>query len=138
MTILGFLSLNLRDAEARIRRLTAPDAPDPPELWGEMNASAPGRLVMWVHRSLLQAGPESRAWTAWLAATRTWEALDRLAQMRAIGAVALIAAVVHVALVSTTAPVGGWWLIVPGIVAAFGMAAFMLSWMGPQRPGGGR
>ncbi len=138
MTVLEFLATNWRDAESRLRRLTAPDAPDPPELWREVDASAPGRLVAGLHRVLLQAGPESRAWAAWLAATLAWTALDRLAQMRAIGAVAVIAAGVHVALVSTTSPVGGWWLIVPGIVAAFGAAAVTLSWLGPRVTDGRR
>jgi len=138
MTVLHFLSLNLRDAEARLRRLTAPEAADQPELWQGLDASGPGRLIEAVRRALDHVRAESRVLAAWLAVTQAWMALNRLSQMRAVGAVALIAAGVHVALASTTAPVGLWWLIVPGLAGAFGVAAVVLSWLGPRATGGRR
>lgn len=129
--MLSFLSLSLRDAEARIRRLTAPDAPDPPELWQVADASAPGRMIEAVRRAVAQAAPGSRALAAWQTASRSWAELVPIARMRATGATAMIAGATHVALVARTAPVGGWWLILPGIVMVFGAAAMALSWLGP-------
>ena len=131
MTILEFLSINLREAEARIRRLTAPDAADPPELWQVADASAPGRMIGSVRLAVAQAAPGSRARAAWQTASRSWAALAPIARMRMTGAIAVIAGATHVVLVATTAPVGGWWLILPGMVMVFGAAAMALSWLGP-------
>lgn len=132
MTILDFLSLNLRAAEARIRRLTAPDAADSPALWRVADASAPGRMIGAVRRAVAQAAPGSRARAAWQTASRSWTALPAIARMRVTGATAMIAGATHVALAATTAPVGGWWLILPGMVLVFGAAAMALSWLGPS------
>ena len=131
MTIVRFLSLNLRAAEARIRRLTAPDAADSPELWRVADASAPGRMIGAVRRAVAQAALGSRARAGWLTISRAWTALPAVEQMRRTGAIATIAGATHVALVATTAPVGGWWLILPGMVLVFGVAAIALSSMGP-------
>ena len=131
MTVLDFLSLNLRAAEACIRRLTAPDAADSPELWRVADASALGRLIGAVRRAVAQAAPSSRARAAWQAASRSWAALAPIARMRMTGAIAVIAGATHVMLAATTAPVGGWWLILPGMVMVFGAAAMALSWLGP-------
>lgn len=132
MTILDFLSLNLRAAEAGIRRLTSPDAADPPGLWQVADASAPGRMIGAARRAVAQAAPGSRARAAWHTASRSWTALPAIARMRVTGATAMIAAATHVALAATTAPVGGWWLILPGMVMLFGVSALALSWLGPS------
>lgn len=131
MTVPDFLSLNLRAAEARLRRLTSPDAADPPELWRVADASAAGRMIGAVRRAVAQAAPGSRARAAWKRASRSWAELVPIARMRATGATALIAGATHVALAATTAPVGGWWLILPGMVMLFGVTAMALSWLGP-------
>lgn len=123
--------MNWRTAEARLRRLTAPTASDPLELWDALDHSVPGRVIGAVDRVLIRAAPESRARQAWQWAARPWASLDSVRRMRAIGCVAMTAAVTHLALASTTSPVGGWWLIVPGMVMAFGAAAIGLSWLGP-------
>lgn len=135
MTIGRFLSLNWQAAERRLRALTAADVADSPELWDEMDRSIPGRVIGAVDRVLTRAAPESRAWAAWQSVLLPWASLDPVRRMRALGALALTAAMTHLALVATTSPVGGWWLILPGIVALFGATAFALSWFGPTTEG---
>lgn len=131
MNVVQFLRLNWRAAEARLQRLTAPIASDPVELWDALDHSVPGRVIGAVDRVLTRAAPESRARQAWRLAALPWASLDSIRRMRAIGCVAMTAAVTHLALASTTSPVGGWWLIVPAMVMAFGAAAIGLSWLGP-------
>lgn len=135
MNVTRFLALNLAAAEARLQRIIAPDAPDPPEMWDELDRSLPGRVIGAVDRVLTRATPESRARAVWRAASLPLVALDPVRRMGAVGAVALTAAVTHIALVSTTSPMGGWWLIVPGIVGVFGAAAITLSLLGPAAKG---
>lgn len=135
MSVWQFLSLNLKDAEMRLRRLTSPDPPDPPGLWDELDRSVPGRVIGAVDRVLTRATPESRSRAVWRAVSLPLASLDPVKRMGAIGTVALAAAVTHIALVSTTAPVGGWWLILPGIVGVFGVAAIALSFSGPPAKG---
>ncbi|MDP2389391.1 MAG: hypothetical protein Q8N52_03600 [Acidobacteriota bacterium] len=131
MTIGQFLLLSWQDAEARLRSVTAPDTADPVELWDELDRSLPGRVIGAVDRVLTRATPESRARAAWRAVSLPLVLLDPVRRMGAVGVVALTAAVTHVALVATTAPVGGWWLILPGIVGLFGVTAITLSFLGP-------
>lgn len=135
MTIGRFLTLNWRDTEARLQRLTTPDAPDPLEMWDELDHSLPGRTIGAVDRGLTRAWPESRGHAAWQSMTQPWAALDPIHRMRAIGGLVVTAAVTHIALAATTAPVGGWWLILPGIALTFGIAALGLSWLGPADKG---
>ncbi len=71
----------------------------------------------------------------WRAVSLPLVSLGPVSRMGAIGTVALTAALTHVVLVSTTAPVGGWWLILPGIVGLFGIAAITLSFFGPPAKG---
>ena len=84
---------------------------------------------------LTRATPESRARAVWRAVSLPFVSLDPVRRMGAIGTVALTAAVTHIALVSTTAPVGGWWLILPGIAGVFGITAIALSFLGPAAKG---
>ena len=135
MNLVRYLALNWRDAESRLRAITAPDTADPAELWDELDRSVPGRVIGAVNRVLTRATPESRAWAAWQAVSLPLVKLNPVRRMGAVGAVALAAAVTHLALVSTTAPVGGWWLILPGIVGVFGVTAITLSFLGPSAEG---
>jgi len=135
VTVFQLLALNWRAFEARLGRLTVPDLPDPLQMWDELDRSVPGRVIGAVDRVLTRAAPRSRARDVWRSAARPWAALDPVGRMRAIGAVALTAALTHVVLVSTTAPVGGWWLILPGIVGVFGIVAMTLSFFGPPAKG---
>lgn len=131
MTGFQLLALNWRAFEARLGRLTAPDLPDPLQMWDELDRSVPGRVIGAVDRVLTRATPESRARAVWQAVSLPLVTLGPVKRMGAIGTVALTAAVTHIAMVSTTAPVGGWWLILPGIAGVFGIAAFTLSFLGP-------
>lgn len=135
MTIGQFLSLNWRMAEARLRAITAPDAPDPAELWDELDRSVPGRLIGAVDRVLTRAAPESRARAAARAVWLPWVTLSPVQRLGAVGIIAVTAAVTHIAFAATTAPVGGWWLILPGIVGAFGITATALSFLGAPAKG---
>lgn len=135
MNIARFLTLNWRDAIARLQRLTTPDTPDPPEMWDELDHSLPGRMIGAVDRGLTRAMPESRAHAAWQAATEPLAALDPIHRMRAIGGLTVTAALTHIAFGATTSPVGGWWLILPGIVLTFGIAALGLWWLGSASKG---
>lgn len=130
-----FLLLNLKDAETRLKRLTVPDRPDSPDLWRELEHSAATRVVASLNRVMRNAAPESRARMAWQAATQAVAATDPIHRMRAIGGLTVTAALTHIALIATTSPVGGWWLILPGIVLTFGVAALGLSWLGPSSKG---
>lgn len=135
MNLTSFLTLNWRDVESRLRAITAPDTPDPGALWDELDRSVPGRVIGAVDRVLTRATPQSRAWAAWQSLSLPLVRLDPVRRMGAVGAGALAAAVAHVALVATTAPVGGWWLILPGIVATFGVAAITVSFLGTPAKG---
>jgi hypothetical protein len=135
VTLGHFLSLNWRMAESRLRAITAPDTADPLELWDELDRSVPGRVIGAVDRVLTRATPESRARAVWQAVSLPLVNLDPVRRIGAIGTVALTAAVTHIALVSTTAPVGGWWLILPGIVGVFGLTALALSFLGATAKG---
>lgn len=135
MSILRFLAANWRATEQRINRLTAPDSADPVEMWDELDRSVPGRVIGAVDRVLTRATPESRAYDLWRTAASPWNVLDPIQRMRAIGGLTVTAALTHIALGATTSPVGGWWLILPGIALAFGTAALGLSWLGPASKG---
>lgn len=135
MTTGQFIALNWRILEARLKRLTSPDTPDPLSMWDQLDRSVPGRVIGAVDRVLTRAAPESRASDAWRSAALPWASLDPLHRMRAIGGVAVSAAISHVALAFTMAPVGAWWLILPGIVLVFGAAAITLSFLGPAAKG---
>ena len=104
-------------------------------MWDELDHSLPGRVIGAVDRVLTRAAPDSRAREAWRSAALPWASLDPLHRMRAIGGVAVSAAISHVALAFTMAPVGGWWLILPGIALVFGAAAITLSFLGPAAKG---
>lgn len=135
MTVRDFLALNLRDAEQRLGRLTEPVVDDQREMWRLVDDSAIGKLLAWLVRQCDRARPASRTMAAWRGAAATWEALGPPGQMRMAGVVALVAVGVHVALASTAQPVGGWWLILPGIAGAFGVTAIALSFVGPPAKG---
>ena len=87
-------------------------------------------------RLTLAAAPDSRAAQPLHRARAAWRAQAPIQRMRAVGATALLAALVHVALQATARPAGWWWLILPGLLATFGSAALGLSFAGPARKDG--
>lgn len=127
MTLIEFLRTNFRDVERRVRAWTAPSSPDETELWTMMDRSLPGRVVVAVSRGIDGAAPGSRAAQPLHQARAAWLSLAPVQRMRTVGATALLAAGVHVALQATVRPAGWWWLILPGLTALFGAAALLLS-----------
>lgn len=136
MTPSEILRVNLDDLERRVRRWTAPSSADEAELWTMMDGSLPGRVVVAVARGIDGAAPDSRAAQPLHRARAAWRAQAPIQLMRAVGATALLAALVHVALQATARPAGWWWLILPGLLATFGTAALGLSFAGPARKAG--
>lgn len=133
MTLGEFLRINFRDLEQRLRRWTAPSSVDETELWTTMDRSLPGRVVVAVSRGIDGAAPDSRAAQPLRVARSAWLALAPIQRMRVVGAVALTAALVHVALQVAVRPAGWWWLILPGLLAVYGAAALSLSFAGPAQ-----
>ena len=127
MSLTEFLRINLRDVERRVQAWTKPAPADETELWTMMDRSLPGRVVVAVSRGLDGAAPDSRAAVPLRRAKAAWLALAPIQQMRTVGATALLAACVHLALQASVRPAGWWWLILPGIVAVFGVTALTLS-----------
>jgi len=132
-----FLVTNFADAEKRLRRITAPvNTPDNESaVWQTLEDSAIGRVLSTAARWLNQARPHSRSREVLSARRAMWSAHGALGRMRMVGIALLTAVGVHVAMTATASPVGGWWLILPGIVAFFGAAAVALSFMGPATEG---
>ncbi len=135
MSLAEFLRINLRDVERRVRLWTTPTAADETELWTMMDRSLPGRVVVAVSRGIDGAAPDSRAAVPLHRARAAWLALAPIQRMRTEGATALLAACVHVALQASARPAGWWWLILPGLLAAFGIMAVGLSFFGPPVKG---
>ena len=133
MSLTEFLRINLREVERRVRLSTTATAADETELWAMMDRSLPGRLVVAVSRGIDGAAPDSRAARPLRQARAAWLALAPIQRLRAVGATALLAASVHVALQVTVRPAGWWWLILPGLLAALGLLALGLSFAGPAR-----
>ena len=137
MTVRNFLMSNLENAERRLARLTAPVMAAAAErrLWPILEDSVAGRALSSVAAGLEQARPHSRLGNALRAQLTAWTMHGPLGRMRMVGIAVLVAVVIHVALGATTQPVGGWWLVVPGVAAFFGAAAVALSLMGPSAEG---
>jgi hypothetical protein len=128
MRVIDFFALNFRDAERRLGRLTAPITDDPSGIWRIVDESAIGRMLAWIVRQCDRAQTSSLAVAGWGRAVSSWKSYGPSERMRMIGVVVLVAAGVHIALAASAQPVGGWWLILPGIAAMFGAVALALSW----------
>ena len=135
MNVTDFIVVNFRDAERRLGRLTERVTDDQHAMWRIVDESAIGRLLAWVVQQCDRAQSSSLAMARWRRVVNSWEAFEESVRMRMIGAVVLVAVGVHVVLAMSTQPVGGWWLIVPGIVGVFGIAAITLSFLGPSAKG---
>lgn len=135
MTIRDFLALNLRDAERRLSRLTEPVTDDQRDMWRLVDDSTVGRMLAWFVQQCDRARPASRTNAGWRRAVGAWEAFGPAERMRLTGATVLVAAGVHVAQAASAQPVGGWWLILPGIAGVFGVTAITLSFLGPPAKG---
>lgn len=135
MSLTEYLRINLRDVERRVQAWTKPAPDDESELWTMMDRSLPGRVVVAVSRGIDGAAPDSRAAVPLRRARAAWLALAPIQQMRTVGATALLAACVHLALQASVRPAGWWWLILPGLLAAFGILAVGLSFFGPPVKG---
>lgn len=128
MTFTEFLSANLRDADRRLGRLIAPVRDDEGALWRLVDESAAGRASTWLAAQWRRVRSTSRVVALSGAAAGAWGGYDARVRMRMSGVATLMAVAVHVVLVAPTAPVGAWWLILPGIAAAFGVVALLASW----------
>ena len=129
MTVIDFLVANFRDAERRLGRLSEPVTDDQSGMWRIVDESAIGRALAWIVGQRDRAWSTSRAMAEWHRAVDSWQALGPVRRFRLTGVMVLVAVGVHVALVASTQPVGGWWLVLPGIAAVFGAAVLVLSWL---------
>ncbi len=135
MSLVQLLRLGLAAFDRRLRSLTEPRQDGDDALWVIMDRSLAGRFVVAVSRGLDGAAPASRAAYPVRQMIAAWSVMSPAVQMRTVGATALIASVVHIAMQLTARPVGWWWLIVPGIVAMFGAAAITIAAFAPPTEG---
>lgn len=100
------------------------------DVWVALDDSVVGRVLSRVTQLFFRAAAHS-AGLRYLAHVRaTWAACLPVERMRAIGATAVVAVMVHLAMMSSHPLVGWWWLVVPGLVLAFGVCAVVLSLLG--------
>lgn len=128
MTLVRFLAIGLRDAEARLARLTAPAGAQDAGLWDVLDDSRPGRAASRLSRAIKRSAAHSRAAGRSRTMAQGWVSLTPLARMRAVGVVVIAAAATHITLAWPYRTPGGWWLILPLTALVFGMAALTLSW----------
>ena len=94
-------------------------------VWQELDGSLPGRLIRWVGDAVDRASGESLVSRTAAKARSEWRAAAGRGQLIAIGSATLSAVVTHLLLQATQRPVGWWWLMVPSMVAAFGVVALV-------------
>lgn len=131
MTVTDFIAVNFRDAERRLGRLTESVTDDQSVMWRIVDESAIGKFLVWIVQQCDRAQSTSLAMARWRRVASSWEASGPVGRMRMTGVVLLVAVGVHVMLAVVSKPVGGWWLILPGIVGLFGVTAITLSFLGP-------
>jgi hypothetical protein len=104
------------------------------QLWHVLEQSAFGRLMRSVSTPFANAARLSRTGIAWQGLRDEWRARRVEDRMQAVGTLVIVAAVVHLGLVTARRPVGYWWLIVPGTALMFGLTTLLLSRLGkPSR-----
>lgn len=133
MTVIKFIRVNLDDAERRLARLTEPVPDDEPSLWRIADDSVLGGLSTWIGHRCGRARFTSRFSAMWSDAAHTWVSITPLVRIRLTGAVFVVAVGVHLALLAPMRPLGGWWLILPGIAMTIGSVAVGLSWPGRRQ-----
>ena len=103
-------------------------------VWTQLTESVIGRLGGAAIEVTARAAAGSRMAGAARQSTAMWRSLDPAIKYRAVGAFALAAAATHVAMVLPHHAPGAWWLILPSLAGAFGVALIALSLPAP-RPG---
>ena len=101
-------------------------------VWTQLTESVIGRLGGAALEVTARASAGSRLGAAARHSTAKWRSLDPAIEYRAVGAFALAAAATHVAMVLPHHPPGAWWLILPSLAGAFGMALIALSLLAPR------
>ena len=103
-------------------------------VWTQLTESAIGRLGGAAIDMTTRAAAESRIADAVQHSTAAWARLAPATRYRAVGALVLTAAATHVVMVLPHHSPGAWWLILPSLAGAFGVALIALSLLAP-RPG---
>ena len=101
-------------------------------VWTQLTESGIGRLGGAAIEMTARAAAGSRIASAAQRATAAWTRLAPAIKYRAVGALALAAAVTHIALLLPHHPPGAWWLILPSLAGAFGVALIALSLLTPR------
>jgi hypothetical protein len=101
-------------------------------VWAQLTESAIGRLGGAAIEMAARAAAGSRIAAAAKQSSASWRRLAPAIKYRAAGAFALAAAGTHVALLLPHHPPGAWWLILPSLAGAFGVAAIALSFLTPR------
>lgn len=101
-------------------------------VWTQLTESVIGRIGGAAIEVTARATAESRIAGVARQFTATWRRLDPAIKHRAAGAFALAAAATHVAMLLPHHPPGAWWLILPSLAGAFGVALIALSFVAPR------
>ena len=110
-----------------------PKSPDESRVLAALEESVPGRVAASVSAILDRACGDACAVAWWHQARDTWLSVPPAPRARAIGIATLAAVVTHVSLQWPQRTVGYWWLIIPGIAAAFALLALAAASMGDRR-----
>ena len=100
-------------------------------VWRQLTESAIGRVGSAASELIARAAAGSRIVRAAQRSTAEWTRLAPSIKYRAAGSLALTASVTHVAMLLPHHPPGAWWLIIPSLAAAFGVALIALSLLAP-------
>jgi hypothetical protein len=101
-------------------------------VWTHLTESVIGRIGGAVIEVTARATGESRIAGIARRSTATWRRLHPAIKSRAAGAFALAAAATHVTLVLPHHAPGAWWLILPSLAGALGVALIALSFLAPR------
>ena len=102
--------------------------------WTQLTESVIGRIGGAAIEVAARATAESQVVSTARRWTAEWSRLVPAIKYRAAGAFALAAAATHVAMLLAHHPPGAWWLILPSLVGAVGVALIALSFVA-QRSG---
>ena len=102
------------------------------KVWTQLTESVMGRLGAAAIEVTSRAAAGSRVAGAARQSRARWTSLDPAIRYRALGAFALAASTTHVAMVLPHRAPGAWWLLLPSLAAAFGVALIALSFLAPR------